>query len=343
MRIVLNIAVLAFLAAGTWWLTGIDKTDAGESKQGHHLTRALRCIAVVFLSLVFLGLIESSGPSYGGIPVLILVPICIALVLRRSLSELFAHGFLGMIDPELHDTREFDPEKARRHQDAIAHLIQNGRRDEAVKLCEELKQSGEVDAVTLAHTLEFLGVKQEHAPVKPLVEADRLRAQGKFGEAEELLKSLLAKNPADDAAALLLMRLYAENLRQPQRAHEVLRALEKQPHVPAEHLEFARRSIHEWSRPQPPPPPKSAIKPAAKSVDDLLAQGAFGMAVEMLEEQLKAQPDDVELQLKLAEVHAVRCHNLPKAEKIIQHVEQSKIASLQQIAIARAKLAEWRK
>ena len=35
-------AVLAAVAGGTWWLTGIDKTPGGESKRNHHLTRALR-------------------------------------------------------------------------------------------------------------------------------------------------------------------------------------------------------------------------------------------------------------------------------------------------------------
>ena len=162
---------------------------------------------------------------------------------------MFTHGFLGLVDPALYDHRELDPKKARRYQDAIAHLIHNGRRDDAIKLCEELKQSGEVDLGTLESTLEFLGVKQERAPAKPLAEAARLRAQGDFAGAEHLLKSLLLKNPADDGAAMLLMRLYAQDLREPGRAHEVLRALQKQPHVPASHVEFARRSIDEWSRP----------------------------------------------------------------------------------------------
>jgi tetratricopeptide (TPR) repeat protein len=339
--ILLNIAVLAVVAFGTWWLTGMDKTAAGESKRDHHLTRALRCVAVVFLSAIFLGTLEQASLGYGGIPILIIVPLSIGLTLRSSLAEFFTHGFLGLLDPALHDHRELDPNQARRYQDAIAHLIHHGHRDEAIKLCEELKQSGEVDLGTLESTLEFLGVKPERAPANPLVEAARLRTQADFAGAEQRLKSLLLKNPADASAAIMLMRLYAQDLRQPSRAHAVLRALEKQPQVPASHVEFARRSIEEWSRPQPVAP-EMAVPPEPVSLDNLLARGSLGLAVEMLEDQLKTQPDDFELQLKLAEVHAVHCKNVSRAEKIIGRLERAAKHSPEQIVLARSKLAEWR-
>ena len=337
--IFLKLGILLLLGAGTWWLTGVDNTVGGESKRDHHLTRAVRCVAVVFLSAIFIGALGQSG--FAVIPVLIIVPLSIALVLRSSLAEVFTHGFLGLVDPALHDHRDLDPHQARRYQDAIAHLIHNGHRDEAIKLCEELKQSGEVDAVTLENTLEFLGVEPQRAPAKPLARAGRLRAQGDFAGAEKLLKSLLLKNPADDGAAMMLMRLYAQDLRLPGRAQEVLRALQKQPHVPASHLEFARRSIAEWSRPQPVAP-KAAHPPQPLSVDDLLAQGSLGTAVELLEAQIKARPDDFALQLKLAEVHAVHCKNVMRAEKLIGRLERASNASPQQIELARAKLEEWR-
>jgi thioredoxin-like negative regulator of GroEL len=335
----LNIGVLALVAGGSWWLTGIDKTAGGESKRGRHFTRALRCVAVLFLAAVFVWFVEQPGIGFAGIPFLIIIPVSIALILRSSLSELFTHGFLRLMDPALHDDRPLDLGKSRRYQDAIARLIQNGRREAAIKLCEELKQSGEVDLVTLENTLEFLGVPQNTKRENPLTEAARFRAQGQFAGAEQLLKSLLAKNPADVGAAMMLMRLYAQDWRQPGRAHEVLRALEKQPHVPASHLEFAHRSIDEWSRPEPATV-ETAAQPEIKSVDDLLAQGFLGSAIERLEAQIKAQPQDFDLQLKLAEVYAVKCRNLPRAEKIIRQLEPN--FSPQQIESARAKLADWR-
>ena len=208
-----NIGLLAAVAAGTWWLTGIDKAPSGESKRQRHFTRALRCVAVVGLVAAQFWLMLGGGGLLGGIAMLLIIPVSIALVLRSSLAELFTHGFLRLVDPALHDIRPLDPGKSRRYQDAIARLIQNGQRDEAIKLCEELKRSGEVELVTLEHTLEFLGVPQNTKPENPLTQAARLRAQGKFAEAEQLLKRLLKKNPADVGAAMLLIRLYAQNFR----------------------------------------------------------------------------------------------------------------------------------
>src|ERR1035438_4396613 len=196
-----NIIVLVLVGAGAWWLTGLDKTVSGESKRGHHFTRALRCGAVLFLAAAFVWFIEDPGLGYGGIPFLIIIPVSVALVLRSAVSELFTHGFLRLVDPALHDNRPLDPGKSRRYQDAIARLIQNGQRDEAVKLCEELKLSGEVDLVTLENTLEFLGVPQNTKKENPLTQAAQMRAAGKFAEAEQQFKSLLGKNPADLGAA----------------------------------------------------------------------------------------------------------------------------------------------
>jgi tetratricopeptide (TPR) repeat protein len=335
--IFLNIGILAVIALGVWWLTGIDKNVSGESKRDRHFSRALRCGAVVFLVAAFLWLVEGDM-GYGGIPLLLIIPVSIALLLRSSLSELFAGGFLQLIDPTIHDDREFDLKRNARYLNTIAYIIHNGRKDDAIKLCEELKKSGEVDIVTLEATLEFLGVKPERAQTpKPLAEAARLRAEGKFSEAEQLLKSLLAKNPADTGAAMMLMRVHAEDLRQPGKAHEVLHALEKQPHVDAGHVEFARRSIGEWSRPK-------AVKTEAaappESVDELLAQKLFGTAIDLLEEKIKTQPQDFDLRLKLAEVHAAHCKNFRRAEKIISEMEAD--CSPQQVASARAQLKAWR-
>jgi tetratricopeptide (TPR) repeat protein len=379
--ILVNITVLALIAAGTWWLAGFDQTAAGDSKRGHHLTRALRCIAVVLLSAIFILLIESPA-SYAGIPILIIVPMCMAIVLRSALSEVFAQGFLRALDPELHDTREFDPKKTDRYRDVIARLIHDGHREEAIKLCEELKQSGEVDLVTLELTLEFLGVKQaDRKPAHPLAKAARLRAQHKFAEAESLLQSLLQKNPADDGAAMMLMRMYAQDLRQPERAYQALQKFEKQPHVAAAHVEFARRSIPEWTTSHPggtgvppvesgvppdsaraipkqvttgngrserPPLPPERPKPEAKvpfdpaSLDQLLAQGGLGSAVETLEQAITLPPEDFGLRLKLAEVHVVHCTNFIRAERIVWQLEQAAQFAPEQVAQARRKLEEWR-
>jgi len=331
--ILVNIVVLAAVALLVWWLTGHDKNISGESKRDRHLSRAIRTVAVVFLMALLLWF-----PS----PLMMfVVPVPVALILRSCVSEIFAHGFVGFLDPSLHDSRTIDLNQTQRYKDTIAHLIHHGHKDEAIKLCEDLKQSGEVDLTTLESTLEFLGVKQDRGtPVRPVTEAARLRAQGKFSEAETLLKSLLNKNPADADAAMMLMRLYAQDLRQPARAVEVLRALENEPGVARAHIDFARHSIDDWSR-SGPETPKPAGVPETAAVDELLAQGFFGSAMEQIEQKIKEQPADPALRVKLAEIHARHCHNLLRAEKIIRQLEGDPRFTPEQAADARARLKEW--
>ena len=308
-----NIAVLLIVAGVTWWLSGMDKNYAGESKRGHRVTRMLRTVAVIFL--VWLMMV-------GGVIVLLVAPLAIALVLRSSISEIFTHGFIRLIDPSFYDGRALDLKRSQRHRDNIAYLIHHGKRAEAIKLCEELKQAGELDETTLADALEFLGVKQNRtAPERPLNRAARLRAEGKFSEAEPLLKSLLVQNPADTSAAMLLMRLYAGDLRQPSRAAEVLRALEKQPQVEKAQIEFARRSLDEWSRAKPRRARASA-PPVPESVAELLAQRHFGSAIERLEQAISATPEDFELRLKLAETFAQHCDDLTGAGQALFDAKQ---------------------
>ena len=347
-KILINIGVLAVIAGATWFLTGLDKTSGGESKRGHHLTRALRCVAILFLAAFLLLLLEQRNLSPGDLPLIILCPIIMALILRSSVTELFTQGCLGMLDPAFRDQRPLDLHKTQRYQDTIAHLIHTGQQADAIKLCQQLKQSGEMDQSILEHTLAFLGVKQSHpAHTPPLVEAARLRAEGKISAAERLLQSLLEKNRADEGAAIMLMRLYAQDLRQPECALDVLHALEKQPRVSRDHLDFARRSLDEWCRPQSKPaepaePDSPALLALPPTVDNLIAQRSLGTAVELLEEQIQTRPDDFTLRMKLAEVHAVHCKNLRRAENIIQQLRGTGTFTPQQTARAQAQLKEWR-
>lgn len=336
-EIIWTIIILAATAVGTWHLTGLDKTAGGESKRDHHLTRAIRTVLVVFLVWVLVCCAYGQLGAAGG-SVMIYDSICIGLILRSSLSEVFTHGFLGFLDPSLHDRREIDLNQAQRFQDTIARLIHTGKRDEAIRLCETLKETGEIPLTTLEHTLEYLGVKQNRSLPKPLHEASELRRAGDFTEAVQRLKAMLAKNPCDEGAAMMLMRIYAEDLQQPELAHKVLLALEKQPHFPASHLEFARRSIEEWSRTKVV---GAAIASQPATVEEFLEQGSLGSAVELLEEQIRENPRDFHLQLKLAEVYATRCKYAAKAEKIVRQIELSSAFSPEQIAQARVKLKEW--
>jgi predicted Zn-dependent protease len=261
----------------------------------------------------------------------------LAFLWAGCISELSAHGFNWLIDPE--DDREFDPNKSLRDLDAIATLIKNGNKEAAIQLCKELKESGDASVLAMETMLEHFGIPKDIQKPKPLTEASRLRRQGKFTEAETILNSLLLENPSNVDAALMLIRLYAQELRQPNQAMGVLRALEQQPYVSPSHIDFARRLILERNQEKPKP---EKVEAQPDSIDELLAKRYLGTAVEMLEQKTGEQPQDFELWLKFAEVHAVHCGDVNRAEKIVRQIAVNPLFTAEQIQLAKNKLKEWR-
>ena len=335
-----NFVVLTLTLLASWWLSGYDAKVTGENERVDFIRRAVRCgITLVLVELAFLCLWQywwyndqASGIGY----LMVMAPL--ALIWCGCLAELCAQAFHHLVDPE--DRRQFDPNKTRRDLDMLAALVHNGRKAEAILLCQMLRESGDVSVATLDIMLEQLGVKPDRIQKpRPLIEAFRLRGKGKLNEAETLLNSLLMKKPADVDAAFMLMRLYVQDMNRTDKAHEVLRSLEQQPHVARDHIEFARRSIDEWSRPGRK---EEVAEPQPESVDELLAKGYFGTAVEVLEQKTREQPADFDLWLKLAETHACHCGHIKQAEKIIHQIEASPAFSPKQIQLADAKLKEWR-
>lgn len=335
-----NIIVLALATLAAWWLSGYDAKLTGENDRRDFVRRAIRCGITLFLvELAFLCLWrywrygdQASGMAY------LIFALPLALLWVGCLGEWCSHVFHGLIDPE--DRRPFDPGKSRRDLDMLATLLQTGRKGEAIQLCQMLKESGDVSAATLDTLLERLGVKPDEVPKsRPLTEAYQLRSQRKLTEAEALLNSLLAENPANVDAALMLMRLYAQDLHRSDKASEVLRSLEQQPHIGRAHIEFARRSIDDWTYPSAK---QAVVEAQPESLDELLAKGYFGTAIEILEQKTGEQPQDFDAWLKLAEVHARHCGNIRRAENIIQQIEANSAFTPEQIQLAAARLKEWR-
>ena len=335
-----NSVVLTLATLASWWLSGYDAKLTGEDERKDFIRRAIRCGITLFLvELAFWTLWRywRYGDQASGMAYLIFV-LPLALLWVGCLSEWCAHGFHGLIDPE--DRRRFDPHKSRRDLDMLATLVQSGRKEEAIQLCQMLKESGDVSVATLDTLLEHLGVKPDDAPKsRPLTEACRLRSRGKLSEAEAMLNSLLAENPANVDAALMLIRLFAQDLRRSDKASEVLRSLEQQPTIARAHIEFVRRSIDEWSHPGA----KEVVHEVQpESLEELLAKGYFGTAIDRLEQKIREQPSDFDTWLKLAETHARHCGNIKRAEKIIQQIEANPAFSPEQIQLARTRLKEWR-
>jgi tetratricopeptide (TPR) repeat protein len=303
--ILANLVVLASAAYVSWWLSGYDPRVTGHNERQDSLRRSIRCGITLFLvEAAFWSLWQYwryddrvCGMAY------LASALPLSIIWCGCISELFARGFHRMIDPE--DDREFDPKMGMREMDVIGGLMRSGQKDKAIQLCQMLKQTGDVNPSVLEMVLEHLGVPQQNfRRPRPLIEADGLRSHGRFQEAELILNSLLAQNPRNLDAAIMLMRLYAQDLHRPEKAGEVLRVLEQQPHLPSAHLEFARRSIGEWDQ-EKPRTEDAPVQP--ESIDELLAQGYFGTAIEILEQRIKEQPQDFDLRLTLAEVYARYC------------------------------------
>jgi hypothetical protein len=336
-----NIAVLVVITLIGWWLSGYDAQVTSEDKGRDFRRQAIRCAVSLLLVAVFLWFMGLPGDAAAlvCVPVLLTVPVALGLIWCGCLGELLSRGFRRLIYPE--DHRPFDPHQNVRDLDRVASLIRDGRKKEALKLCQTLEESGDVSVLALETMLEHLGVQPDRTrKPKPLVEAHRLRSQGRFREAEVMLTSLLAENPADVEAAFMLIRIHAQDLHRADQAVAVLDSLAKQPQVPASHIEYARRSIGEWSQGKPEP---EAVAAQPESIDELLVHGYFGTALEILEQKIKEQSGDFDLRIKLAEVYGQHCGDVQRAGKIVREIETHPGFSPEQIQKARAKLDEWRK
>jgi tetratricopeptide (TPR) repeat protein len=330
-----HLAVWAFAGLAFWWLSGYDSKVTGGNKRQDFIRRAMRC----GITLLLVGMLLGLPGALQVMPMLFVIGGMLALIWAGCIAELFARWFHNLVDSA--DEQEIDPDKGLRDLDMIASLVNNGRREEAVQLSRRLRESGEVSVLVLETRLEHLGIKLESVPKpRPLTDAYHLRMQGRFQEAESILKRLLAEDPRNVDAAMMLMRIYAQDLHQPQKATEILEALEKQPHVSPAHVEFARRSIDEWS--QGKPKPETVVAPP-ESIDEMLGQGYLGTVIEILEQKIEEQPRDLDLRLKLAEVYSQHCGDIQWAEKIVRQIETSPGFTPEQGQNARTKLGEWRK
>jgi hypothetical protein len=330
-----HLVVLAFVGLAFWWLSGYDAKVTGGDKMQDFIRRAARC----GITLPLVGLLFVLPGTVLVVRMLLVIGWMLALVWAGCVAELFARGFHHLVDPA--DDQEIDPDKGLRDLDMIASLVKNGRREEAVQLSRKLRESGDVSVLVLETRLEHLGIKLESVPKpRPLTDAYHLRMQGRFQEAESILKPLLVEDPRNVDAAMMLMRIYAQDLRQPLQATKILEALAKQPHVSPAHIEFAYRSIGEWSQGKPQP---ETVDAPPESIDEMLVQGYLGTVIEILEQKIGEQPRDLDLRLKLAEVYSQHCGDVHRAEKIVRQIETNPGFTPEQAQNARTKLGELRK
>lgn len=336
---------ITLAAALTWWLSGYDTQVTGENKKEDLIRRSIRCgISLVLLT-------TAAFDPFIVIP----VALILAFLWVGCGAEFLWRVFHHLVDPE--DERPFDVKEIERHTDHLAELIRQGRNREALEFCTRLEQSGPVSlqaVETMAHrlyheTLESIG----RSPF--LKEIVLWREHKQFAHAESQLQEQLARQPDNWAAILLLARIYAEDLGQPNRALAMVDPANKPSPLPRQFLKFARQSINEWSetaskqaqiesRPeldrlraarQGEPPVKEI------SINELLNSGQLATAIEHLENAVKEQPQDAELWLKLAEAHAVYCADPAQAAKVIRRMAATSKFTPEEMETARASLKEW--
>ena len=148
--LLLHIVMMALTAAAAWWLSGYDTKLTGEDKPSDRLRRGVRSgITVLLVEVAFSSLLrwwryrdQTSGYVY------LAVALPLGLTWASCLSEICARGFQRLVFPEDHS--EADLGESRRSMDRITRLIQEGRREEAIDLCQQLRASGSA-SLSLIH------------------------------------------------------------------------------------------------------------------------------------------------------------------------------------------------
>jgi hypothetical protein len=239
----LHVLLLALVTMLAWRVSGYDSKLTGVHRGKDWFRRAVRCaLTLPLFEMAFEGVTGQLEFSAGmGI---IQATLLLAVLWFGPISSIFAEWFQHLVDPQ--DTREADLGKTDRDLDQLAQLVQAGKTEEARQLCQELKASGDVSVLAMEALLHHL---TNPAKGNALSEAERLRSVGDYTRAEAMLTALLANEPANATAGLMLLRLYCQELERPEKAAEMLQHLREQPEISAGFIEYARRSIDKWSRP----------------------------------------------------------------------------------------------
>ena len=334
------IFILIVTAVG-WWLSGYDSNLTGEDYRADFARRGIRTLVTCLLVMM--------AVLAGGIAIFFFLGI--ALVWMTCVAELVARVFHRLVDPD--DNRKFDPKEIDRHLDRLGQFIKQGRHTEALDLCKQLQDSSDGSHLALEATLHRLYTETlDSADKSPLLaDVRRFIENGEFDRAESRLKEILATQPSNPPATLLLMRMYAANCSRPDKALALLQPGANEPRVHPAFVELARRSINDWVAEKLPPasvepqPAPAAVPPPEPelSVEELLETSQFSTAVERLEKAVAEEPRNFGHWIKLAEVYAVHCADQNRAGKIIQKMERTAAFTPDEMAKAKVQLREWQK
>jgi tetratricopeptide (TPR) repeat protein len=338
-----TVVIVAVLIAGAWWLSGYDSRVTGENKTEDFIRRAIRCLITAVLLFM-----ATLSPYYA-----IFIFVALAMLWATCIAEFFTRRIQNIVDPE--DDRKFDPKQVERDLDLLGQLVRQGRNTEALDLCKKIEESGEASHLAIEATLHRVYKETvDSIDTSPFLrDVRQLNEQGKFEEAESRLKQMLATQPTNWAAMLLLMRVYVKGFEHPVKALAYVQSDDKQPHLPVAFMDYARRSIARWAEEaanhqgdeqrDAAAQFQAAAREPELSVDELLASNQLATAVERLEKDLSEQPRNFDRWLKLAEAYAVYCRDFNRASKIIHKMESTAAFTAEEIQRAKGTLRDWQK
>ncbi len=240
---------LVVTALLSWWLSGYDSHLSGEHKAADLRRRIIRCVVTLLLVALAVGAGLGEGKAGGFVFIALVVPL--AVIWTGCLSECFAQAFHNLIDSP--GDWPFDPKKLTADLDRVAGLFAQGRNEEAIKLCTALVKAGEASSLAMEAMLfrlyEEAFAEERLLLSPPLAEANRLSQERQLAEAESWLNLLLKKEPANLAAIMMLIRVYARDSHHPQKAYDLLRAIERRSGIPPFFIAYARRCVGQWLSP----------------------------------------------------------------------------------------------
>jgi tetratricopeptide (TPR) repeat protein len=250
MRLIFPSIILVVTAAMSWWISGYDPKLTGENGNADFLRRCIRCALTLFLMAV--GLIGTMfNPQFAGF-IAIIIAIPMVVLWMNCLGEALADMFQGLIESPS-PVPESEPDKLMSDLDRLALLSRQGHTKEALKLCAKLMKNGDGSRMAIeTMCFRLYGEMFEDESLrsyKSLASIQPLLQHGEYREAEARLTRMVKRNPDDLPAVYLLVRLYARNLKQAEKAGALIESLEKRSKLPPFFAAYTNHRMKEWLGP----------------------------------------------------------------------------------------------
>jgi hypothetical protein len=150
--------LLGLLTWASWKVSAYDSLWIPQPPERRFAGRIVKCaITFPFLAFILWAIYERN-------PSVLLLPIALILALLwagSASSMLAAHFQRFIFSQSSQDDEEFNPQQSRENLDRLASLIQQGKKEEAIRLCEELKASGDASVLAMETMLARLNTPPE--------------------------------------------------------------------------------------------------------------------------------------------------------------------------------------